>query len=222
MNKTNCTLCIILVICVMCSSLAAPKIYSILTNTTTSKKIIIVGNAEYWNLGHIIDSYDIVVRINPMDPQVEQHTGRKVDILHINDNINLGRVKPHVKTFLASVRIYWTRNFKAMKIQLDTHNVEYDKIERYDSRLFRQKYSEEYAHCPKNMTSGILAIMHALCIYPCVHTAGISAYTRPSFQGREGSAEFHAKNLTTFHCIDAEQQLLTRLIYEKKVLPIDC
>ena len=219
MNSKTCTLCIIMAICVICCYyLVVRKISSI---PQTKGKIIIVGNAEYSNLGKMIDSYDIVVRINPMDPRSENDAGKKVDVLHINDNINLAKVKPHVKTFLASTRIFWTRKLEAMKSQLDAQNIKYDKIEAYDLKLFRKKYWKEYMSCPKNMTSGLLAIMHALCIYPYVHTAGISAYTRPSFKGRRGSPEFHARNLTTFHCIDAEQELLKRLINEKKVIPID-
>ena len=190
----SCALCIIVVaICViiyLTSKNFAPFQHTLAAH---ERKIIVVGNAEYFDLGHIIDSYDIVVRINPMDPQLEKHTGKKVDILHINENINLGKVKPHLKIFLASVRVYWTRIFTAMKKQLDTHHVKYDNIVQYDLRLFKKKYSEEYASCPKNMTSGLLAIMHALCTYPCVHTAGISAYTRPSFQIRSSKRKISCK-----------------------------
>lgn len=187
----------------------------------TFPKTIVVGNAAFENLGSIIDSFDVVVRVNPLNHRSEKDVGKKVSILHINENIVLPNQSAAVREMISSVRTFWTRNRGEMEEQLKKLNITDASIVEYDMASFRHAHPEEYATCPKNMTSGLLAVMHVLSSAPLVYTAGISAYRKPSCAKRIGSPEFHAKNLTDFHCIDSEVALLARLIHEGRVVQID-
>lgn len=182
------------------------------------ERVVVVGNASFHDLGEAIDGFDVVVRVNPLEPRPTEDEGRKTDVVHVNDNI-----PPHMLRLVPRVRHYWTRDERKTRAQLRALGVRDARVETYDFRALRVENAREYLSCPrgKNMTSGMLAVLHALQRVERVHTAGISGYAQPGHERRKGSEDFHRRNLDTFHCIDAERALLARLVEQGRVVPID-
>lgn len=187
-------------------------------NDLSGARVVVVGNASFHGLGKIIDGFDVVVRVNPLDPLSTKDRGRKTDIVHINHNIPVKSLR-HVPR----VHHYWTRNEDETRAQIDKLGVKSARIETYDFRAFRDENIREYMTCPygKNMTSGMLAVLHALQRVGRVYTAGIGAYTATGREERKNAEAFHRQNLDKFHCIDAERALLARLVEEERVVPLD-
>lgn len=213
------TLCIVLAVAV-----AAVVVFSVVLGRESRdcKRVVIIGSGAFSGKGAAIDQCDLVVRVNPLDPRPEVDVGRKTDVLHVNDNMSPTRLAalPHLP--FRSVRRYWTRNGANTRAQLAALGVPPSaRVEVYDTRAHRAAH-KEHGQCPlnRNMTSGMLAVLHALRTYPRVYTAGITAYRGASHAQRTSDAAFHQRNLTEFHCTDAEAALLDRLRREGRVVAL--
>ena len=154
--------------------------------------------------------------MNPLKPRPAAGAGTKCGVL-INDNVPVHMLKD------GPSRRYWTRNRANTAEQLSRLRVRSASIQTYDFRGFLRAHPREYAACPRrrNMTSGMLAVLHVLQRAPRVHTAGISGYATAGHGTSGEDAAFHQRNLEKYHCIDAERALLSRLVREGRVVPID-
>jgi len=189
------------------------------TLSLEGKSVVVVGNASFRRLGEEIDRFDVVVRVNPLDRRPAEDVGRRTDVLHLNDNIAAARLRE-----VPDVDHIWTRNALKTRKQRPHLNT---SLMQYDFATLRARHPEFGERCGRNelrrlqLTSGMLAVVHALEHVPVVHCAGLSAYTKESHGARRSDHSFHARNLKNYHCIEQEHLLMKRLIGEGRLRPID-
>jgi hypothetical protein len=180
-------------------------------NPFRDKSVIVVGNSPRIlgkNLGQIIDSYDIVVRINKFKIDgYESDIGSKCNAIHVNESVHEKNFK---KIFGNLSNVLWmgTRNRKKFCRKFgffpwDHRIQEYDKTGKF--------------------TSGLLVILHILKMTGRpVHIVGIGGHSAPGYyyDQSEHTTDKIKHDMGKYHNFDKEQKLLKYLKNSGKIFDI--
>ena len=176
------------------------------------RRIVVVGSAPtVHDLGELIDSHEVVVRVNPLYARNTRHVGQRCDVVHVNHNLRPDRLRYVPRD---GVREWWTRDGHATATQL---RVPLSAVQVYDVRRMRNETPEVRDFRGKSMTSGMLVILHALQHAPRVYSAGISGY-RVRGHASGTSLAAHERNLEKFHDSATETRILQRLVREGRLV----
>jgi len=180
-------------------------------NPFKDKSVIVVGNSPRIlgkNLGKIIDSYDIVIRINKFKLDgYEKDTGSKCNAIHINESLHPKNFK-NILDNLSNIVWMGTRNRKKFCRKFgyfpwDHRIQEYDKTGKY--------------------TSGLLVILHVLKLTGRpVHIAGIGGHSVPGYYYDQSDTAIKKINddMGKMHNFDKEQAKLDQLKRDGMVFDI--
>ena len=178
-------------------------------NPFYDKSVIVVGNSPTLlgkNLGKIIDSYDIVVRINKFQIDgYEKDVGTKCNALHVNESLHPNNFR---RIFEKFPDILWmgTRNRNKF-------------CQKYGFSRFNWKI-QEYEKYGK-FTSGLLVILHILKMTGRpVHVVGIGGHSEPGYYYDQSDKIIDRINtdMKKLHDYDEEQKVLHELIHSGKIL----
>jgi len=192
----------------------------------SGRRVVVVGNAPtIRNMGATIDSFDVVVRVNPPPGghKLVEHRGQRASVLHINSNMPPRTLASTFRRYPDAVRV-WSRSRKESVLQLGLRYWD-SRIDEYDARRMVREHAELRECGPigeRFLTAGMLAVLHALALGSRrpLSIAGISAYVATGHAAMNDSA-YHQRNLMVFHCIDVERRLLQRLVREGAVV-VEC
>ena len=178
-------------------------------NPFYGKSVIVVGNSPNIlgkNLGKIIDSYDIVVRINKFQIEgYEKDIGTKCNALHVNESLHPTNFK---RIFEKFHDIVWmgtrNRNKFCRKFGFNW----------FDWRIQEYKKYGKY-------TSGLLVILHIIEMTGRpLHVVGIGGHSDPGYyyDQSDKAVDKIKKDMNTLHDYEKEQKILSQLIDSGKIL----
>lgn len=180
-------------------------------NPFRDKSVIVVGNSPRIlgkNLGKIIDSYDIVVRINKFKIDgYESDIGSKCNAIHVNESVHEKNFK---KIFENLSNVLWmgTRNRKKFCRKFG--------FLPWDHRI--QEYEKK-----GKFTSGLLVILHILKMTGRpVHIVGIGGHSAPGYyyDQTQDAIDKIKHDMDKFHHFDKEQKILKDLKNSGKIFDI--
>lgn len=172
-------------------------------------KIILIGNSPSVlskKNGHIIDKFDIVVRLNDFKTNgYEQYVGSKTDILITNGNINREyKNLSEIKTVFVCCRSF-KRSFQGIKNYIPDFVIhETDNIfHSFNNRSTLEK-------CP---TTGLYACVFLFKKYGIIQTYGLNGLFSPSHYYNDN----YFMDLTN-HCTFLENETFKYLIKNNYIL----
>lgn len=152
----------------------------------TTERVLVVGNGsslldnEY---GHIIDSYDIVIRINHcLTEGVEKYVGKKTDIwatthLTFHKNTDGTIFYPSDKH---NVKAIWKRTSRVKKIKMNKFNKNvnlFTMFKRKDNYNVMEDFNWKKLEIKYEPCTGLLTICTALKFFKNVDVIGFDFYT---------------------------------------------
>tara|TARA_Y100000592_G_scaffold39988_1_gene63446 strand:+ start:4443 stop:5858 length:1416 start_codon:yes stop_codon:yes gene_type:complete len=152
----------------------------------TNKRVLVIGNGSSLldnECGDIIDSYDIVIRINHcLTKGIEKYVGTKTDIwatthLHYHKNPNKTTFYPSEKH---NVKVVWKRTSNVKKIDMSKFNKNvnlFTMFKRKDNYDVMKDYNWKNLKIKHEPCTGLLTICTALKFFKNVDVIGFDFYT---------------------------------------------